>query len=335
MRLPSDWHALLYMQPALTLQVSEPKVILLPSLMAKSRKTILITGCSRGGIGDALARRFHEAGFDVFATARSLNSMEHLASVGIRTMALDVTDIQALRKVKANISEITGGKLDILVNNAGLAYPVAATDFDMSEVRPLFEVSLFAVMTMVQEFVNLLIASGDACIVQTGSVSGFTPVPFSSAAYNASKAALHAYGNTIRVELAPFHIKVVNVLSRRCIRLAYADAVQIITGAVKSNIAKPRSLPSNSLYRPMEKLYQERHLNTSQQNATDTDVYAHEVVSEVLKPNPRAWFWAGARTMSAWVVDTFLPRRTFDLIMNKMYGFDTFVAMLQENSKNV
>ncbi|KAH9834522.1 NAD-P-binding protein [Rhodofomes roseus] len=290
--------------------------------MAKSRKTILITGsvvpatcrfwerklrpirrylfyrCSRGGIGDALARRFHEAGFDVFATARSLNSMEHLASVGIRTMALDVTDIQALRKVKANISEITGGKLDILVNNAGLAYPVAATDFDMSEVRPLFEASLFAVMTMVQEFVNLLIASGDACIVQTGSVSGFTPVPFSSAAYNASKAALHAYGNTIRVELAPF-------------QLAYADAVQIITGAVKSNIAKPRSLPSNSLYRPMEKLYQERHLNTSQQNATDTDVYAHEVVSEVLKPNPRAWFWAGARTMSAWVVDTFLPRRTF------------------------
>lgn len=58
-------------------------------------------------------------------------------------------------------------------------------------------------MAMVKEFIHLLIASGDGRITHTGSVSGIMPVPF-SVAYNASKAALHAYGNTLRVELAPF-----------------------------------------------------------------------------------------------------------------------------------
>lgn len=73
----------------------------------------------------------------------------------------------------------------------------------LSDVRALFELNVFAPMIMVQEFVHLLIASGSGRIVNTGSISGIMPVPF-SVAYNASKAALHAFGNTIRVELAPF-----------------------------------------------------------------------------------------------------------------------------------
>lgn len=83
------------------------------------------------------------------------------------------------------------------------AYPVAAIDMDMAEVRALFEVNFFGPICMVQEFVHLLIASGDGRIVQTGSISGIMPVPF-SAAYNTSKAALHSFANTLRVELAPF-----------------------------------------------------------------------------------------------------------------------------------
>lgn len=79
---------------------------------------------------------------------------------------------------------------------ARTAYPVAATVFDMSEVRALFEVNIFAAIVM-------LIASGGGRILQTGSLSGIMPIPL-GAAYNASKAALYVYGNTLRVELAPF-----------------------------------------------------------------------------------------------------------------------------------
>ncbi|PPQ80074.1 hypothetical protein CVT25_001503 [Psilocybe cyanescens] len=202
--------------------------------------------------------------------------MEELSKMGMTVMSLDVTNIGNIRKVRDDVAALTSGKLDILVNNAGAAYPVAATDLVLSDVRALFEVNLFAPMAMVQEFIHLLIASGDGRITHTGSVSGIMPVPF-SVAYNASKAALHAFGNTIRVELAPFNIKVINV----------------VTGTVKSNIAKPNKIPTDSLYKSMEEIYQEKRVNRSQMNAMPTEVYAKIVVTEVLKPKPRAWLWTG------------------------------------------
>jgi len=277
---------------------------------------VLITGCSAGGIGAALAQQFHSQGHLVFATSRTLQSMEHLQALGMKTMVLDVTDRDAIRNVKAHIADETGGKLDILINNAGQAYTVAATDFDMSEVRAHFEVNLFAAMTMVQEFVPLLIASGDGRILQIGSISGIMPVPFGGA-YNASKAALQAYGNTLRVELAPFKIKVTTIVS----------------GSVKSNIVKPRSLPENSLYRPMEDIYQAQRLSTSQHNAMDTMEYAKQVVAVALAKSPGALVWRGTKIWPCWLIDTFLPKTGFDALLSKMFGLDQLAARLKQ-SKN-
>lgn len=78
-----------------------------------------------------------------------------------------------------------------------------ATDLDVDHVKGMFDINVFGVMRMVQEFVPLLIASGNGRIVNIGSIAGVMPYPFGSA-YNASKAALHSYGNTLRLELAPF-----------------------------------------------------------------------------------------------------------------------------------
>ncbi|KAJ7154560.1 NAD-P-binding protein [Mycena filopes] len=278
--------------------------------------TVLITGCSSGGIGSALAKEFHSRGFRVFATSRRLESIKDLSVLGIETLPLDVTDVGAIRKTRDEIAGRTGGKLDILVNNAGQAYPVAATDMDMSAVRALFELNVFAPMVMVQEFIQLLISSGKGCIINTGSISGIMPVPF-SAAYNTSKAALHSLGNTLRVELAPLNIKVMNV----------------ITGAVKSNIVKPHTIPDNSLYKGMEEVYQAKRVNRSQTNATPTDDYARAVVAEAMRANPRAWVWAGSQSSLCWFIDTFLPRAVFDWLMSKMFGFTEFSVKIR-NAKD-
>jgi 1-acylglycerone phosphate reductase len=83
--------------------------------------TVLITGCSAGGIGDALAQSFHQKGHRVFATARNLSKVEHLKSMGIETVQLDVVDVSSLKNAVASVDKATAGRLDVLINNAGIS----------------------------------------------------------------------------------------------------------------------------------------------------------------------------------------------------------------------
>ncbi|KAF8205543.1 NAD-P-binding protein [Mycena galopus ATCC 62051] len=265
------------------------------------KKTVFITGCSAGGIGFALAKEFHSRGCRVFATSRRLETMEGLSALGIETLELEVTDIDAIRKIKAEISTRTAGKLDILVNNAGQALSGAVADVDMSDVRALFETNLFAPMCMVQEFLPLLISSGKACIVNTGSVAALGSTPFLSS-YNASKAALRSFGNTLRIELAPFNVRVLDLMA----------------GRVQTNVIKPYSIPEQSLYKSLEPAYQA--IIQSKDNATPVDEYARIVVSEVMKSKPRQTLWAGGPSTMIWFAATFLPTTLVDNMTSNMFG---------------
>lgn len=77
-----------------------------------------------------------------------------------------------------------------------------ATDTEASEVQKMFNVNVFGPMRVVHHLHTFLIAARGV-IVNTGSIGGVTPYVY-GASYNASKAALHHYGNTLRVELRPF-----------------------------------------------------------------------------------------------------------------------------------
>ena len=83
-------------------------------------ETALITGCSKGGIGDALAQEFYHKGVRVFATARDLSKIQHLKSIGLEILQLDVTSEESIQDVVKYIQKETGGKLNYLVNNAGI-----------------------------------------------------------------------------------------------------------------------------------------------------------------------------------------------------------------------
>ncbi|KAF7363983.1 NADPH-dependent 1-acyldihydroxyacetone phosphate reductase [Mycena sanguinolenta] len=194
--------------------------------------------------------------------------MESLAALGMEILELDVTDIEAIQKMKAEISTRTGGKLDVLVNNAGQTITAAAADADISS--------------------PLLIASGKGCVVNTGSLASVIPTPYLSH-YNATKAALRAFGNTLRIELAPFNIKVVDLM----------------TGQVKSNVMKPYSIPDGSLYKPVEAEY----LATLHERpfVMPAAEYARIVVSQVDTPKPPRTIWAGKSTTMAWFMVNFLP----------------------------
>lgn len=84
-----------------------------------SQQTVLITGCSAGGLGYGLSVAFHARGLRVLATARNPTKMEGLRHLGIETLTLDVLDTNSITNCVEQVRDLTGGKLDILVNNAG------------------------------------------------------------------------------------------------------------------------------------------------------------------------------------------------------------------------
>lgn len=109
----------------------------------------------------------------------------------------------------------------MLINNAGSAVHVPALDLDIEgAVKNMFDVNVFGVMRMVKACGPMLIVS-EGCIVNVGSIAPIVPLAFSSA-YNATKAALHAYGDALKLEMEPLGVQVTT----------------IITGGVKSNIGE-------------------------------------------------------------------------------------------------
>ncbi|KAJ6578783.1 NAD(P)-binding protein [Mycena vulgaris] len=287
------------------------------STSSDNRKSVLITGCSAGGIGHALAKEYHSKGLRVIATARSLAALSGLAALGLETFELDVAKIESVQAGRDRVVSITGGTLDILVNNAGKSHSLPATDFNLDEVKDMFEVNIFGVMRMVQEFAALLIASGDGRIVNIGSIAGVMPYPFGSS-YNASKAALHAYGDTLRLELAPFNVQVIT----------------IVTGGIKSNIARDRRLiQPSSIYAPIADLFAQRRVGRSQVGAMPTADYARQVVVQSLKPRVKAWFWTGNFSFVCWFIDTFAGRRGFDWLFSREFGLSKLKSIILNQKK--
>jgi 1-acylglycerone phosphate reductase len=157
-------------------------------------------------------------------------------------------------------------------------------------------------MRLCQIFTPLLI-NAKGTIVQTGSVAGVIPYIFGSV-YNSTKAALHSYSNTLRVELAQFDVRVVT----------------IVTGGVVSNIARTdRNLPRDSIYIPIEEDYR-RRLTHSQSSGIPNEQYAKSVVSQLLASPKKDTIWEGGKVWLVWFALTFLPRWVQDEWMTRSFN---------------
>ena len=163
-------------------------------------------------------------------------------------------------------------------------------------------------MHMCKAFSPLLIRARGT-IVQIGSVAGVIPYVFGSV-YNASKAALHAYSDSLRIEVAPFGISVITV----------------VTGGVKSNITRTkRALPEDSLYAELEESYKRRQ-GHSQVVGMDNAAYAREVATKVLAGDGWIWkrrtIWAGGNAnLIKWLFTVFgIDSGFWDWLMTRMFG---------------
>ena len=135
-------------------------------------KSVLITGCSAGGIGSALAEAFQKRNLHVFATARTPSKMSHLEKLpNVTLLTLDVTSASSIAAAVEAVRAKTGGKLDYLVNNSGRGFVMPTLDVNMEEAKRIFDVNFWAVLAVTQAFAPLLIAA-QGTIVNISSLIG-------------------------------------------------------------------------------------------------------------------------------------------------------------------
>src|SRR5215470_7080238 len=167
---------------------------------------VLITGCS-SGIGRAAAISLHDAGLTVYATARRVDSMAGLASRGIHTLALDVTNEASMIEAVTAV-EAAAGAVAVLVNNAGYGLYGPVEQLPMDEIRRQFETNFFGLVRLTQLVLPGMRKRGKGRILNVSSMGGRITLP-GGAFYHASKYAVEALSDALRMEVAQFGIDVV------------------------------------------------------------------------------------------------------------------------------
>lgn len=270
----------------------------------QGKQVVLVTGCSAGGIGHAFARAFAANNCLVVATARSLSSMADLSNdPRFFLQELDVLSDQSVHRGVSNVLE-KFGRIDVVVNNAGVQCTAPLAEVPLSIAQQTFDTNVFGAMRLIQAVVPHMESRKKGTIVNVGSVTVLGPGPWAGI-YTASKAALHALTDTLRLELRPFGIDVMNV----------------VPGAVKSNIgnsaiATYNEMPEWKLYKQFEESIKARAHFSQGLKATPAEEFAKKTVNEVLKKNPPAWFSAGQYS-TIMAIMYHLPLSIKDYILRK------------------
>jgi NAD(P)-dependent dehydrogenase (short-subunit alcohol dehydrogenase family) len=169
-------------------------------------KSVLITGCSTG-IGSCLAHGLRERGYRVFASARKEADVATLSAAGFTSLPLDLDSSGSIRAAVETVLDRTQGRLYALINNGAYGQPGAVEDLSRTVLRAQFETNLFGT----QELTNLVIpamrAQGEGRIIQMSSMLGIVCLAYRGA-YNATKFALEALSDTMRLELRDTDIHV-------------------------------------------------------------------------------------------------------------------------------
>lgn len=169
-------------------------------------KSILITGCSTG-IGLNAAQTLKQIGYRVFATARKADDVSRLENSGFESFILDLADEKTIDQALENILKKTGNKLDYLFNNGAYGQAGALEDLPTSALREQFEANVFGWHYLTSKVIKIMRTQGHGRIVQNSSVLGIVCMPYRGA-YNASKYAIEALTDTLRLELADTNIKI-------------------------------------------------------------------------------------------------------------------------------
>ena len=278
----------------------------------KQAKTILITGAS-SGIGRAAALALARGGHTVIAAARrrgALDALRDEAPAGkIIPLTLDINDGASIEEAVREVDRLTDSRgVEVLINNAGYATAGALAELSDEALRAQFETNVFGLMRLTRAVLPGMFARKKGRLVNVSSVSGRIPAPMLGA-YHASKYALEALSDALRMELHPFGIQVV-LVEPGTIRTEFAQ--RTLSEAESSRIKESRYAPVYARTAELEARF------AAMAHGPESVVRAIETA--VSSSRPRARYVAPWRFFAAIVLVRLLPTCWVDALMRHVAG---------------
>jgi len=252
--------------------------------MVKTRGKALVTGAS-SGIGRETAISLASEGFQVIASARRSERLNELTKKfpNIIPRPVDLSDPQALESFCNEILSLSE-PVTILINNAGFAIRGTIEDAPLSSIRQLFEVNLFALIRITQASLPGMRRLRRGTIVNISSMVGKFPFPMGGP-YSATKHAVEAISDALRMEVHPFGIRVVTIRPG-VIVTEFNETANRLTGDILS-----RTAPD---YKPVYQAYGEAMAKLfSNISIPGPELIANIILEAVLSDSPKAVYSAG------------------------------------------
>jgi NAD(P)-dependent dehydrogenase (short-subunit alcohol dehydrogenase family) len=273
-----------------------------------TQRSVLITGCS-SGIGLAAARVMKERGWRVFATARTPEDLARLKDEhGVEGVYLDYAEPDSIAKTADHVLKATGGVLTALFNNGAYGQPGAVEDIRPEVLRAQFEANVVGWHDLTRRVIPAMRAQGDGRIVHCSSVLGLMAAPYRGA-YCASKFAIEALGDTLRMELAGTGIHV-SLIEPGPIATRF---IEHALEAYRRNVDLENS--------PHREIYRARLVQMEQGGQTTFKLPPEAVVKKLIHAleakRPKARYYVTFPTYAVAFLRRILPARALDAVAAK------------------
>ena len=277
--------------------------------MSKSKKVVFITGCS-SGIGYHCAKRLKEEDeYRVITSAKKEEDIEKLISEGFESVVMDVSKSDSIKKGFDEVLKLSEGKLYALFNNAGFGQPGAVEDLSRVALHEQFETNFFGTVELGNLALRVFREQNEGKLIQNSSILGFVSFKYRGA-YNASKFALEAISDALRLELKGSGI---------CVSL-------IEPGPIRSNFRK-NAYDRFKKYIDLEHSYHknayEKSIKRFESSEDDPFTLTSEAVYKELKKilkakKPKDRYQVTFPTKLFWILKRVLPMPILDNIIDRI-----------------